>query len=72
MDELAASNDDLVASELVRFELFADASDSELPGIEGFFPVSSGCPLARRSRRSVECWHGAIDRAMEGSRTSTT
>ena len=61
LDGLAASNDDLVASELVRFELLAGARDSELQGIESFsagfewVPVGTevaklGGALARRYR----------------------
>jgi predicted nucleic acid-binding protein len=68
LDELAASKDDLVASELVRFELFAGARDSELPGIESFcaglewVPIGTevakvGGALARRYRPS----HGGVE-----------
>lgn len=63
LEELAESRDDIVASELVRFELLAGARDHELEAIEVFLsalewvPVDSqvarlGGELARRYRPS--------------------
>jgi predicted nucleic acid-binding protein len=68
LEELAESRDDIVASELVRFELLAGARDHELEAIEVFLsalewvPVDSqvarlGGALARRYRPS----HGGIE-----------
>lgn len=68
LEELAESRDDIVASELVRFELLAGARDHELEAIEVFLsalewvPVDSqvarlGGELARRYRPS----HGGIE-----------
>lgn len=68
VSSLVRSDDDVVASELVRFELLAGARDDELEALEAFFsalewvPVEAqvsraGGSLARRYRRS----HAGID-----------
>ena len=68
LEQLIASDADVLASELVRFELLAGVRESELDAMESFLSALSWVPvdaniaraagiLARRYRRS----HGRID-----------
>jgi predicted nucleic acid-binding protein len=63
LERLLTTDEDVVASEAVRFELLAGARDSERPRIESFFRALSWLPVDEQVSRAA----GALARRYRAS-----